>query len=260
MKPVGGLLLLLAALAVAAPATAGPWTLPKGEGQVIVKYEDMRATEGFDPDGVVLPLPAERRDTVWSVFSEYGLTSRLTVRLKGDWQSGSDAFVDYEGRGPLEVGLNWQVWRDDHTALALYGGVADGGEGRNAGYAAPGIGGQDWEVRAQAGHSFAAPKWLPTKATGGFVTLEVARRFRNGLPDETRVDATLGAHFGDDWMILNQAYGGQADEGGPRWLSLETSLVRRFGRWNLQGGWRTTLSGRETPNASGPVIGVWRRF
>lgn len=260
MNRAGGLLLTLAALAVAAPATAGPWTLPKGDGQVILKFEDMRATEGFDPDGGSAPLPAERRDTTVAVFAEYGLTSRLTLRLKGDWQSGEDAFVDYEGRGPIEIGVNWQVWRDARTAVALYGGVADGGEGRNAGYAAPGIGGQDWEVRASVGRSFGKWRWLNRGATGGFVTLEVARRLRSGLPDETRIDATVGAHFGDKWMLLNQVYAGQADNDGPRWLTLENSVVRHFGRWSAQLGWRTTLSGQETPDASGLVVGVWRRF
>jgi hypothetical protein len=260
VKPAGGLLLTLAALAVAAPATAGPWTLPKGEGQVIVKFEDMRADQGFDPDGELADLPAERRDTVFSVFAEYGLTRRLTLRFKGDWQSGEDAFVDYEGRGPLEIGLNWQVWRNANTAVALYGGVADGGEGRNAGYAPPGVGGQDWEVRASVGRSFGPSRWVHPASTGGFVTLEAARRIRGGLPDETRVDATLGVHFGDKWMLLNQAYGGEADEGGPRWLSVETSLVRRFGAWSVQAGWREAISGRETPHSGGPVIGLWRRF
>jgi hypothetical protein len=260
VNPVVGLLLTLAALAVAAPATAGPWTLPKGDGQVIVKLEAMRADQGFDPNGDLLSLPAERRDTAVSLFAEYGLTPRLTVRLKGDWQSGEDAFVDYEGRGPLEVGLNWQVWRDDKTALALYGGVADGGEGRNAGYADPGIGGQDWEVRAALGRSFGPGRWMGPGATGGFVTLEAARRLRGGLPDETRVDATFGVHFGDKWMVLNQAYAGQADGGGPRWLSVETSLVRHFGPWAVQLGWREALSGRETPRSGGPVLGLWRRF
>ena len=260
MKPAGGLLLILAALAVAAPASAGPWTLPKGDGQVIFKYEDMRASEGFDPDGAAAPLPAERRDTTLALFAEYGLTSRLTLQLKGDWQTGQDAFVDYEGRGPLELGLNWQVWRDDRTAVALYGGVADGGEGRNAGYEAPGIGGQDWEVRASVGRSFGRMRWMNRYSTGGFVALEAARRFRSGLPDETRVDATLGTRFGEDWMLLNQMYAGQADDGGPRWVTLENSLVRRLGDWSAQLGWRTTLSGRETPDASGLVVGVWRRF
>ncbi len=248
----------MALLATAAPAVAGPWTQPKGQGQVIVKYEEMRADRGFDPDGALADLPAERRDTVVSLFAEYGVTDRLTLQFKGDWQSGEDAFADYDGRGPAEIGVTWQAWRDERTAVSLYVGWADGGEGRNAGYAAPGVGDSDWEVRASVGRSFAGTgRW---GSGGSFVDLQAARRMREGLSDETRVDATVGAHLGDHWMVLAQAFGGQADDGGPRWLSLEASVVRDFGAWSLQAGWRQAVSGRETPAAGGPVIALWRRF
>lgn len=196
MKSVAGLLAAMALLAGAGPAVADAWTQARGKGQVIVKFEDMRADRGFDMDGSLAELPAERRDTVASVFAEYGITDRFTVRFKGDWQAGKDAYLDYEGRGPLEIGVNWQLWRDDRTAISLYGGYADGGEGRNAGYAAPGVGDSDWEVRLSAGRSFGGfERWGPT---GSFVELQAARRMRQGLPDETRVDATAGAHLGED--------------------------------------------------------------
>ncbi|WP_235561822.1 MULTISPECIES: hypothetical protein [unclassified Brevundimonas] len=259
MRPAGGLLFGLAALACAGTAEAGPWTQPGGQGQVIVKYEDMRADRGFDMDGSLADLPAERRDSAFSLFAEYGVTDRLTVQFKGDWQSGEDAFIDYEGRGPLEIGVTWQAWRDDRAAVSLYAGYADGGEGRNAGYAAPGQGDSDWELRASVGRSFGGSggRW---GSSGGFVELQAARRMRQGLPDETRVDATAGAHFGDDWMVLAQAYGGQADDAGPRWLSVEASVVRDLGDWSLQAGWRQAIAGRETPESGGPVIALWRRF
>ena len=249
-----------AALLVGGPAAADAWTRPKGQGQVIVKLEEMRADRGFGPEGDLADLPAERRDTTASVFAEYGLTETFTLRLKGEWQSGEGAFVDYDGRGPLEVGVNWQVWRGDRTAIALYGGVADGGEGRNAGYAEPGVGQRDGEVRASIGRSFGDlddDGWRPG---GGFAELEVARRFRQGLPDEVRIDATLGAHFGADWMVLGQAFGGRTDDGNAEWLSVEASVVRDFGDWSLQAGWRHAVAGRETPEAAGPVVALWRRF
>lgn len=258
MKIAGGLLTGLAVAAFAAPATAGAWTRPKGKSQIILKFEEMRADRGFDPAGDLADLPAERRDTSIGVFAEYGLTDALTVQLKGDWQSGEDAFVDFEGRGPVELGLTWQVWRGGGSALSVYGGYTDGGEGRNAGYAEPGQGEQDWEVRASAGHSFESG-WGPIPARS-FVELQAARRMRQGLPDEVRVDVTAGARLGDDWMVLAQAFGGQADEGGARWLSVETSVVRDVGDWSLQAGWRQTVAGRETPVASGPVVAIWRRF
>ena len=258
MKPAGCLLVAMILLAGAGPAVAGPWTRAKGQGQLIVKYEDMRADRGFDPDGSLVDLPGERRDRVAWVFAEYGVTDRLTVQFKGDWQSGEDAFVDYEGRGPVEVGVTWQVWRDERTAVSLYAGYADGGEGRNAGYAAPGVGDSDWEVRTSVGRSFGGSgRWGPS---GSFIDLQAARRMRQGLPDETRIDATAGAHLNEDWMVLAQAFGGQADDGGPRWLSVEASVVRDLGDWSIQAGWRQAVAGRETPESGGPVIALWRRF
>ena len=253
--------LLLATAATSASANA--WTRPKGKGQVIVKAEAMQAREGYDPTGAVLSLPVEREDHALGVFAEYGLTDTLTLQFKGDWQSGEDAFVEYDGRGPVELGLTWQAYRDDRNALSLYAGYSISGEGRNAGYAAPGVGEQDWEVRVSAGRSLGGPGrgladgWGPERS---FVELQAARRMRDGLPDETRADFTVGGHFGDNWMVLGQAFGGMTDGGGARWLSVETSVVRNLGQWSLQAGWRRTVAGRETPLAEGAVIALWRRF
>lgn len=255
------LITVAATVAFAASAglvNAGAWTQPKGQGQAIVKYEILRATEGYDPRGDRQLLPMERRDSALGLFAEYGITDRLTLQVKADWQDGEDAYVDYQGRGPIEVGATWQVWRDDDTAVSLYGGYANGGQGRNAGYAAPGVGEHDWEARASIGRDFsAAGRRLGLGRP--FMEIQAARRFRDGLPDETRVDATVGARFNVDWMVLGQAFGGASD-GGARWLSVETSLVRDFGDWSAQAGWRQTVLGRETPVARGPVFALWRRF
>lgn len=254
MKRLPGLF-VAGALAVAAqPALAQAWVMPRGAGQAILKFEAMRAEEGFNPSGDLSPLPAERRDDAASLFVEYGVADRFAVLFKGDWQSGEDAFVDYDGRGPLEVGVRWQVWRDDRGAVSVQASVADGGEGRNAGYAAPGQGERDWEARLAAGRNFRVA------ARPVFVEVQAARRMREGLPDETRGDLTVGVRHGPDWMVLAQVFGGRADDGGPQWLNVETSLVRDWGDWSLQVGWRSAVWGRETPAASGPVLGVWRRF
>ena len=245
---------------LASPALCGAWVQPKGKAQVIFKLEDMKAEEAFDPDGRRVDLTVERRDFSAGVFAEYGLTDRLTLQVKGDWQDGEDQFVNYEGRGPIEVGLVWQVWRDDVGAISLQGTYASAGDGRNAGYADPGVGDDDWEVRLAAGRSFGGFTSGRMHADRTFVEVQAARRFRDGLPDEVRVDATVGAHIGERWLVLGQAYGGQADDEGARWLSLESSVVRHFGVWSVQGGWRETVAGRETPLARGAVLAIWRRF
>lgn len=251
----------LALATAATSATAGAWTQPKGKGQIIVKAETMRATQGYDSAGEVQSLTAERRDRAVGFFAEYGVTERVTVQLKGEWQSGEDAFVNYEGRGPVEVGLTWQAYRDDRTAVSVYGGYSRSGSGRNAGYAAPGVGEQDWEVRVSAGRSLngggTTRRWRPERS---FVEVQAARRMRDGLPHETRVDVTVGGHFGRRWLVLAQAFGGLTDGDGARWLSVETSLVRNLGPWSVQAGWRQTVAGRETPVAQGAVVALWRRF
>lgn len=258
MTRAGGLAVLVTLLSPNV-ALAGPWTLAQGEAQVILKWEEMSADQGFDASGQRQDLLARRTDSAMGVFAEYGLTDRLTLQLKGDWQDGLDAFSTYQGRGPVELGLTWQVHRGNSTAFSVYGGYADGGDARNAGYAQPGIGDRDWELRASFGASrdFGQRRWGPDK---GFVDVQVARRWREGLRDEVRMDATTGVHFGENWLVLAQAFGGVSDDDGPQWLSLETSVVRRFGDWSVQGGWREATWGRDTPAASGPVIGIWRRF
>ncbi len=256
---LAGLVLAMAATT----ATANAWTFQKGKGQVIAKAELMRADDGYDRSGAVRPLPGRRQDGAAGVFAEYGITDRLTAQFKGDWQSGQDAFIDYDGRGPIELGLTWQAWRDDRNAVSLYAGYSASGEGRNAGYAAPGVGERDWEVRVSAGRSLGGPGRGLAGRLGpdrSFVEVQAARRMRDGLDDETRVDVTVGGHFGDDWMVLGQAFGGMTDHDGARWLSVETSVVRHLGRWSLQAGWRRTVAGRETPLAEGAVVAVWRRF
>lgn len=254
---------LLAASVSLDTACAGAWNLPKGQGQAIIKFEDIRADEAFDPDGHRVGLPGGRHDLAMSVLVEYGLDARFTLQMKGEWQDGRDAYVDYQGRGPIEVGVRWQTYRDDRQVAAVYVGHARGGEGRNAGYAAPGAGDSDWEARFLAARTFGGTGdgWL---GQGAFIEVQAGRRWRSGLPDETRLELTGGVHLSDDWMVLVQAFGGATqsvgEDDGARWLSVEQSVVRRFADWSLQAGWRQTVAGRETPAARGPVFGIWRRF
>jgi hypothetical protein len=256
---LAGLLLAMAA----STAQANAWTQPKGKAQVIAKIEAMRAAEAYDRAGDVAPLATDRQERTRAVFAQYGVTERLTLQFKGDWQSGDDGLVDYDGRGPLELGVIWQAYRDDRNAVSLYAGYAVAGDARNAAYAAPGVGERDWEVRLAVGRSLGGPgrglvgDWAPDRA---FVELQAARRMRQGLPDEDRVDVTVGSHFGENWLVLGQAFGGTTDGAGARWLSVETSVVRNFGDWSVQAGWRRTVAGRDTPLSEGAVLAVWRRF
>lgn len=250
----GGLGGVLLALGLSGMAQASAWPQPKGQGQVIVKYEAMRAEKTLGPDGRREPMYAPRVDRGLSMLIEYGLTDRLTLQAKGEWQSGRAAFLDYEGRGPVEVGARWQVAEGQGGTLSVYAGYALAGQGRNAGYADPGQGEQDWEVRIMAGQS--RERW--------FGDIQLARRWRQGLPDEIRTDLTLGYHLSDDWTAMGQVFAGRADAerraGDAAWVSAELSAVRHLGPWSGQLGWRQTVAGRMTPVAQGPIVAIWRRF
>lgn len=257
MKPAAAA--LVAAVTWPGVALAGAWPVEQGETQAIIKVERLRASDGFDADGVRRPLQVQREDDTVSVFVEHGLTDRLTLQLRADWQRGRDQFADYEGAGPIEIGLRYQLVRSEHSVISAYGGYSRAGEGRNAGYAAPGAGAHDWELRLLAGHS-GRFDWLGGRAA--FVEAQAARRFRDGLADEDRLDLTAGIHFGPDWLVLNQMFAGRTAEGPEAvWINTESSVVRRFGDWSFQAGWRQTVSGRgEVPAQTGVVLAIWRRF
>ena len=257
MSLPGGRAAILLGLGIglqAGMAHASAWPMAKGEGQVIAKFEAMRAKEAYDPDGRSFDLLGERRDRAVSVLTEYGLSDRVTLQIKGEWQSGRDGQQSFEGRGPIEIGARWAVFQGEKSVVSLYGGYSQSGDTRNAGYADTGQGERDVEFRILAGR-------------GGerlFAEVQAARRLRDGLPDETRMDLTLGYHANADWMVMGQVYMGVTDDNASGfralWTTSEISAVRRFGPWNGQAGWRSSLAGRSTPDAHGPVLAIWRRF
>ncbi len=250
------------AAALAAPimlngtaAWAGAWPEPAGQTQVIFKLEDEQANSAFDPDGNKLSIPHLSDDNL-SAFFEHGLTDRLTLQGKVDLTQGEDEFIHYSGRGPLELGLRYALIVRPKWVVSLYmGGVYDG-VGRNAGYALPHQGNSDAEVRLLAGRSGV---W---KKRTVFLDVEVARLIRSGLADETHIDVTAGVTLWPNWQLFVQSYNGRADSSpiAPDWSKIETSIVRRLGRWSLQAGWRQTVWGREDPVTGGPVAAVWLRF
>lgn len=222
---------------------------------MIAKYERTTADQGYDPTANLAPI-APRRDEMLSVFFERGLTSRLTLQAKVGATRGHDRWAAYSGRGPVEAGLRWTARRDDRSSLAVYLGAGEAGVGRNAGYAAPGKGSLDLEARVLYGRS---ATWRGREV---FVDLEAARLKRQGLADETRLDTTLGFRPARSWLLLAQTYAGQADRDqiNARWVKSEVSVVRTFGDWSVQAGWRDTVAGREVARDRGVVLALWRRL
>ena len=140
--------------------------------------------------------------------------------------------------------------------LSVYAGAIVDGDGRNAAYLPPGKGDHDGEFRVLYGRS--------AKLFGreGFVDVQVARLVRSAFADETHLDLTVGYEVARDWLLLLQNYDGDAATHGPdpRWAKVEGGVVRRFGDWRVQAGYRATVAGRLTPAEDGPVVALWRRF
>ncbi len=229
--------------------------MAKGQTQVIAKIERQSADQLFDADGAVREL-GYREDETASIFVEHGATDRLTLQAKAGLTRGRDPFVRYEGRGPVELGLRYAVLKRPRTVASIYLGAAEAGVGRNAGYAAPGQGEVDLEARLLLGRSATTPRGEI------FADLQLARLRRSGLADETRMDATLGFRPTRNWLVMAQTYAGEADvrPRKSRWVKAELSVVRGFGAWSAQAGWRQTVAGREIAKDRGVVLGIWRGF
>ncbi len=254
-----GAALLLLFVAPARATYAGAWPTPAGETQAIFKFEGSEANTAYDPSGLRVPIPHLRDDSL-GVFVESGLTPRLTLQARAGLTEGEDQFINYGGRGPVTLGLRYTVIDNPAGVISVYAGATYDGVGRNAGYALPHAGNSDVEIRLLAGRN--ATVWRQSL----FGEVQVARLFRQGLQDETHLDATLGWKPSPRWLVLVQSYAGRADPGGsngpvaPEWAKLEASVVRHLGPWSLQAGWRQTVWGREAPIEHGPVVAVWRRF
>lgn len=245
----------LAVVAHAGQAHAWAWPMPDGQTQIIFKYEGQSADEAFDENGIVVPIPEQSDDSL-SLFVEHGLTDRLTLQGKVGWTRGEDLFGDYSGRGPIELGARYTFFKGERTVLTVYGGAVLAGEGRNSETAPPGAGEVDTELRLLAGRS--GTLWKRHM----FAEVQVARIGREGLPDETRIESTVGWEPRKRWLLLLQNYAGKADAEpiAPLWLKSEVSVVRDVGPWRVQAGWRSSSLGVESPVSRGPVLALWRTF
>ena len=230
---------LLFAAALAGEARAGAWPMPKGEGQVILRYERQTAGDAFDAGGALTPIE-DRWDESATAFVEYGVTRRLTFQGKFGMARGEDRFTAYEGGSPAELGLRWNVLDRRRAVASVYLGAITPGEGENAIYVSRVRSQGDLELRALVGRSATAFR------RPAFAEVQLARLWRIDAGDETRADLTAGVEPARNWLVLVQVYGGMTDEGAalrPGWLNQEVSLVRRFGGWSAQAGWRAAVQG-----------------
>ncbi|MDC7674909.1 hypothetical protein [Asticcacaulis machinosus] len=248
-------------LLVPSLSVAGAWPQESGQGQIIIKLEPSTADKGFDGNGNGNTASIGKWDTRnVSVYGDYGITKRITVYAKADYQDFKTDSTSYSGLGSVEVGGRATLVKSDTTILAVGAGVEGLGKGRRNDFDQARSKGTEAEVRAYGGKSF--------KVAGkdAFVDVQVAKRWREKGADQVRVDATVGIKPDPKWLVMTQVYAGQTDKeawGRAKWVNAEVSLVRHLGTKqdvSVQLGARQTLSGENVPQVKALSLSIWKRF
>ncbi|MFT4090861.1 MAG: hypothetical protein QM645_09020 [Asticcacaulis sp.] len=243
-----------------AVAFAGAWPQEIGHIQVISRAELTKATQAFDAQGnrgIELDRWEEKS---FSVFVDYGLTERISLSGKINFQDYRTEWDSFSGLGSVEIGARYNFLRTEKTVLSL-GLSAEGlGEGRRNAFEDGHPDSTDVELRGYIGRNFTI-KGIPS-----FVDLQLARRVRSHDADQWRGDVTLGIKPDEKWMVLAQVFDGRTDledNFQAIWVNGELSVVRAIGPENdlsLQLSARQTLYGKNVPEVSGLGLSLWKSF
>lgn len=239
---------------------AGAWPQEIGHIQVLSRVELARATHAYDANGHADVELDEWEEKTASVYIDYGLSERLSLSAKINFQDYRTELDSFSGLGSVEIGARYAFWRSDNTVLSL-GASAEGlGKGRRNAFEDGRDDSTDFEVRGYLGHGFTIGSAL------AFADVQIARRHRTEDADQWRADVTLGVSPNAKWMFLAQGFTGRTDrENGfeAHWVNGELSAVRGFGTDNdlkLQLALRRTLYGKNVPQVEAASITLWKDF
>lgn len=221
--PVLRCLLVALCLSGASPAVAGPWPREDGAGF-------FSATARF-----VWPYDAQggaARNTYLTLYSEYGLTDRLTGGLDlGHSVSGDSKMIAFL-RLPLPAPEGWAM----ATELG-FGSIA---------------GETVFRPTLSVGRGLDGPRGA------GWISLEGTVEYGLGTGEtDLKLDATWGQALPGDRVLIFQVQGGQP-AGEPAFLRLAPSLVTP-----LRGGLRAEVGvtvGLAGNTGLGLLFGLWRDF
>jgi hypothetical protein len=252
-------------LAAPSPAWAGAWTLPAGQGQVIVSGLASQANESFDGSRNTTGTPRYSKIELEGLL-EYGLSDALTLMAAPGFQHidiAAPTDAARTGFGYSELGARYRFLHGDGWVFSGQSLLRIPGTNQSANPAAVGYTNPELDMRALFGHDFNA------FGVPGFVDLQVAQRFRFGdPPDEFRFDATFGLRPGPRWLLLAQSFNVISEGAGSGVLfpaydyeKLQLSAVYSLTpALALQLGAFTTYSGRNALQENGLVAGLWYKF
>jgi len=248
----------------ASVAFAGAWTLPAGDGQVIVTATPTEGVLVFDENGKMQLFPRYSKDEV-QALTEYGATDWLTMILTPMVQHVSVA-APFEGQrtgfGYTDAGARVRVWHDDSWVVSVQSVFRMPGTFDRTNTAAIGYYDPEIDTRVLVGDGFKIGSYP------AFINVEIAQRLRfGGPPDEFRLDLTFGVQPFDKWLLLLQSFNvfseGHGTWGIPSYdyykaqLSVVYALTPAL---SLQLGAVRTYAGRNALQENGLIIGAWYKF
>jgi len=113
-----------------APAFAGAWNLPPGDGQIISTYNYSRANEAYtDIEGLDTAVEFTKREA--RIFYEHGLTKHITAVVNGAHQTigfeGLQSSINFSDFDKTELGLRYEIKRREGLAISVQGSYILGG-------------------------------------------------------------------------------------------------------------------------------------
>jgi hypothetical protein len=249
--------------ASASPAFPGAWTLPQGEGQVLITGSLSAADEAFGGGGSAQSIPRYKKFELQGLI-EYGATDRFTLmaipglqRVDIDGPAGGQR----TGLGYSEFGGRYRFLQNDSWVLSGQTTLRVPGTFEKTNPAAVGYTDPELDARVLIGHSFSAGAWP------AFVDLQLAQRFRSGdPPDEFRVDLSFGVNTAPHWLLLAQSFNVFSEGAGAgldsyRYHKLQLSVVYEITpAWAVQLGGFTTFAGRNALQENGVILGAGYKF
>jgi hypothetical protein len=255
-------------LASSSPALAGAWTLPAGQGELVVTDTSSSGDRVFDSAGALRAAPRYNKLELQGVV-EYGVTDQLTVMAAPSLQHVdiADPAARRTGLGYTELGgryriangalANGDTWVFSGQTTLRLPGTFDRSNPAAIGYTDP-----EMDVRGLLGYGFAVG------SSPAFIDIEMAQRFRlDSAPNEFRADATFGVRPAAGWLLLAQSFN-VVSEGAGTWglpsyhyHKLQLSAVYDVTKTlSLQVGGFTAYAGRNALQENGLILGAWYKF
>ncbi len=247
------------------PVCAGAWPKPEGETEVIVSVTHSLAHRTFDPTGNAVSRGRFRKIET-QIYVEHGLTNRITligeVARSSDTTEAFNRQFDDTSFRRVELGARAYLFTWEETLYSLDALVALHAASGGDDPAASQSGDVDYEFALSTGAPF---KFL---GLNGFNAQRIAYRYRPGnRPSETSVDATIGLHWGSDWITMlksttENSIGKTPSPRGHYWSSkTEFSIVHRLEPgFAIEAGALRTFLGRNVLKETGFKLAFWYGF